>query len=195
MPRVLLPLAVYLHMQLGSCTSVSFVDSTSLAVCHNARISQHRALAVDARRGKTSVGWFSGFKLLVINDRGELLAFHLTPGNVDDRRPVPRLVRRLFGKLFGSCGSISQALAEQLFSTQGLALITKRRKNMRAQLLQAIDRLLLRKRALIKSVNDELKNVCQIEHTRHRSPYNFLAHLLAYCSQRQRRSVSRLHAN
>ncbi len=104
-PRVLLPLAVYLRTQLGTCTGVSFVDSTSLVVCQNARIAQHRVFAVDARRGKTSVGWFYGFKLhLVVNDRGELLAFCLTPGNVDDRRPVPRLVRRLFGKLFGDRG-------------------------------------------------------------------------------------------
>ena len=105
MPRLLVPLAVYLHTQLGACTGISFIDSTALAVCHNARIAQHRVFRVDARRGKTSVGWFYGFKLhLVVNDRGELLAFCLTPGNVDDRRPVPRLVRRLFGKLFGDRG-------------------------------------------------------------------------------------------
>jgi DDE family transposase len=179
-PRVLLQLVVYLQTQLGTCTGISFVDSTSLAACHNARIAQHRVFAVDARRGKTSVGWFYGFKLhLVVNDCGELLAFCLTPGNVDDRRPVPRLVRRLFGKLFGDRGYISQALAEQLFTTQGLALITKVRKNMRERVLRAADKLLLRKRAIIESVNDQLKNICQIEHTRHRCPYNFLVHLLA----------------
>jgi hypothetical protein len=194
MPRVLLPLVVYLHTQLGQCTGISFVDSTSLHVCHPARIHQHRVFRVDARRGKTSVGWFYGFKLhLVVNDRGELLAFCLTPGNVDDRRPVPRLVRRLFGKLFGDRGYISQALAEQLLVEQGVVFITKRRKNMRAQLLQATDKLLLRKRALIESVNDQLKNICQIEHTRHRSPYNFLVHLLcgliAYCHQPKKPSL------
>ena len=105
MPRMVVPLAVYLHTQLGTCTGISFIDSTALAVCKNPRIGQHRVFALDARRGKTSVGWFYGFKLhLVVNDRGELLAFCLTPGNVDDRRPVPRLVRRLFGKLFGDRG-------------------------------------------------------------------------------------------
>jgi hypothetical protein len=89
MPRFLVPLAIYLHTQRGPCTGLSFIDSTSLAVCHSARIQQHRVFRVDARRGKTSVGWFYGFKLhLVVNDRGELLAFCLTPGNTDDRRPA-----------------------------------------------------------------------------------------------------------
>jgi len=194
MPRFLVPLAVYLHTQRGECTGISFIDSTSLAVCHPARIQQHRVFRVDARRGKTSVGWFYGFKLhLVVNDRGELLAFCLTPGNTDDRRPVPRLVRRLFGRLFGDKGYISAPLAEQLFLTCGLRLITKLRKNMRNQLLDLSDRLLLRKRALIETTVDQLKNVCQIEHSRHRSPYNFLVHLLAglaaYCHQPKKPSL------
>ena len=186
LPRVLVPLIVYLHTQLGTCTGISFVDSTALAVCKNPRIGQHRVFALDAARGKTSVGWFYGFKLhLVVNDRGEVLAFCLTPGNMDDRRPVPRLVRRLFGKLFGDRGYISQDLAEELLLTQGVQLITKLRKNLHTRVLHVADKLLLRKRALIESIVDELKNVCQIEHSRHRSPLNFLvnlmAGLIAYC--------------
>jgi hypothetical protein len=196
LPRVLLPLAVYLQTQHGACTGISFIDSTALAVCHNARIHQHRVFRVDARRGKTSVGWFYGFKLhLVVNDRGELLAFCLTPGNTDDRQPVPRLARRLFGRLFGDKGYLSAALAEQLFLTQGLRLITKLRKNMRNVLMPLADKLLLRKRAIIESINDQLKNICQIEHTRHRSPLNFLVHLLAglvaYCHQPKKPSLVR----
>jgi hypothetical protein len=194
MPRFLVPLAIYLHTQQGKCTGLSFIDSTSLAVCHPARIQQHRVFRVDARRGRTSVGWFYGFKLhLVVNDRGELLAFCLTPGNTDDRRPVPRLVRRLFGRLFGDKGYISAPLAEQLLLAQGLRLITKLRKNMRNQLLDLSDQLLLRKRALIETIIDQLKNVCQIEHSRHRSPFNFLVHLLAglaaYCHQPKKPSL------
>lgn len=186
MPRYLVPLAVYLHLQRGQCTGISFIDSTSLAVCHPARIQQHRVFRVDAQRGKTSVGWFYGFKLhLVVNDRGELLAFCLTPGNTDDRKPIPRLVRRLFGQLFGDKGYISATLAERLFLAHGLRLVTKLRKNMRNILIPLADKLLLRKRALIETIFDQLKNVCQIEHSRHRSPTHFLVHLLAglaaYC--------------
>jgi Transposase DDE domain len=194
MPSVLVPLTVYLHEHFGDCTGVSFIDSTALAVCHNARIRQHRVFALDAARGKTSVGWFYGFKLhLVVNDRGELLAFCLTRGNVDDRRPVPRLVRRLSGKLFGDRGYISQALAEELLVRQGLRLITKLRKNMHQRLLAMTDKLLLRKRAIIETIYDQLKNICQIEHSRHRSPRNFLVNLLAgliaYCHQPKKPSL------
>ena len=92
---------------------------------------------------------------------------------------MPRLVRRLFGKLFGDKGYISQALAEQLFVTQGVQLITRLRKNMRNILLAVADKLLLRKRAIIETIIDQLKNICQIEHTRHRSPTNFMVHLIA----------------
>lgn len=194
MPRLLVPLVAYLHTQLGQCTGISFIDSTKLAVCHNARIHQHRVFEGRAARGTTSVGWFYGFKLhLVVNDEGDLLAFCLTAGNVDDRRPVPKLAYRLFGALFGDKGYLSQPLAEQLLVTQGLRLITKLRKKMHNRLLLLSDKLLLRKRAIIETINDQLKNVCQIEHSRHRSPINFLVHLIAgliaYCQQPKKPSL------
>lgn len=186
MPRVLLPLTAYLHTQLGACSGISFIDSTPLAVCRTARIRRHRVFAADAARGKTSLGWFYGFKLhLVVNDRGELLAFCLTRGNVDDRAPVLALVARVrerFGRLFADKGYISQPLAERLFVEQGVRLITRVRVNMRNRLLALSDKLLLRKRAIIETIHDQLKNVCQIEHSRHRSPINFLVNLVAALS-------------
>ncbi len=88
MPDYLVPLTAYLHTKLGMCTCISFIDSTPLMACKNARIRSHRVFAGLAQRGKTSTGWFFGFKLhVVVNDRGEILSFCLTPGNVDDRRP------------------------------------------------------------------------------------------------------------
>ena len=178
-PTALVPLCVSLQTRKGQATGIAFIDATSLVVCHNRRIYSHRVFKKIARRGKTSVGWFYGFKLhLVVNDRGELLAFQVTPGNVDDRRPVPRLAKGLTGKLFGDRGYISQKLFEALLE-QDLQLITKLRKGMQNKLLPLVDKLLLRKRALIETINDQLKNISQIEHTRYRSVINWMVNLLA----------------
>jgi Transposase DDE domain len=178
-PGVLIPLLAYLQSRYGPCTGISFIDSTSLEVCDPKRINGHRVFATDARRGKTSMGWFFGFKLhLAVNDRGDLLACCLTPGNIDDRTPVPQLVKRLRGKLFGDRGYISAPLTQLLFE-QALHLITRLRKNMKNHLMHLSDKLLLRKRAIIESIIDQLKNISQIAHSRHRSPVNFVVHLIA----------------
>jgi transposase len=192
-PSVLFPLAAYLETCRGQCNGLSFVDSTKLVVCHNRRIKQHRVFAGLAERGKDSVDWFYGFKLhLVVNDEGEMLACRLTPGNVDDRRPVPELAQRLFGKLVGDKGYLSQELGARLLQ-QGVELLTPIRKNMKPRLVRLNDKLLLRKRVLIETINDQLKNISQIEHSRHRSPANFLvnvlAGLLASCHQPKKPSL------
>jgi len=193
-PSALVPLCVYLHSCLGSCTGVSFIDSTKLAVCHNRRIGQHRVFGGLAARGKTSVDWFFGFKLhLLFNDQGELLTFTLTPGNVNDRAPVPAFAKRLSGKLFGDKGYLSAPLAKQLQSAFGIELITPQRKNMKKVELPLLDKLRLRKRAIVETIIDQLKNISQIEHTRHRSPINFLVNLIcgliAYCHQPKKPSL------
>jgi hypothetical protein len=132
-----------------------------------------------AQRGKGSRGWFYGFKLhLVINEQGEVPGLTLTPGNTDDRRPVAKLVRSLWGKLFGDRGSIGQELFEQLW-TEGVPLITKLKRNLKNKLMPILDKLLWRKRALIECVNDQLKNISQMEHTRHRSAANGIVNILA----------------
>lgn len=186
-PSALVPLIVYLRTCcLGACSGISFIDSTSLDVCLNQRIHCHKVFAGLAGRGKTSTGWFFGFKLhLVVNERGEILQFCITPGNVDDRKPVPKLAQHLFGKLFGDKGYISQKLADQLRELFDVQLITKLRANMKNQLMLLSDRLLLRRRAIIETIIDQLKNISQIEHSRHRSVTNFfvnvLCGLIAYC--------------
>ena len=182
---------------LGDCTGVSFIDATALDVCLNQRIASHKVFAGLAERGKTSTGWFFGFKLhLVINDRGELLNIYLTPGNVDDRKPVPKLLSKLFGKVFGDKGYVSQPLREFLRQTFGVQLITKLKSNAKNHLpMPLMDRILLRKRAIVESVIDQLKNISQIEHSRHRSVTNFLVNLLcgliAYTRQPKKPSLGR----
>ena len=156
---MLAPMLAYLQSCYGACTGISFIDSTSLEVCNPRRINQHRVFATDARRGKSSMGWFYGFKLhLAVNDRGELLACCLTPGNLDDRTPVPHLVKRVRGKVFADRGYISASLTQMLFE-QGLHLITRLRKNMKNHLMHLSDKLLLRKRAIIEAIIDQLKNM------------------------------------
>ena len=175
----LVPLCCYLHRRRGECSGISFIDSTTLAVCHNRRIHSHKVFADLATRGKNSVDWFFGFKLhLVINDCGELLSIRLTPGNVDDRQPVPELVKDLFGKLFGDKGYISQPLFETL-NDEGLQLVTKLKKKMKNRLISIFDQIMLRKRAIIESVIDQLKNISNIEHSRHRSVANCFVNLVA----------------
>lgn len=131
--------------------------------------------------GKSSMGWFYGFKLhLIINEQGEILSFCLTSGNVDDRNEavMDSLTKEIFGKLFADRGYISQKLFEKLLK-KDITLITRAKKNMKNKLMDYYDRLMLRKRTVIESVNDFLKNICNIEHSRHRSITNFLVNLVS----------------
>ncbi len=160
---------------------VEFIDSTPLRACNIKREKQHKVFKGIAQKGQCSLGWFFGFKLhIVINDKGEIIDFLFTEGNVDDRYPLKNKAfhDKIFGKLFGDKGYISQSLFEQMF-IDGIHLITKPRKNMKNSLMLLQDKILLRKRALIECVNDELKNQCQIEHTRHRNFDNFIANLIS----------------
>jgi hypothetical protein len=193
MPRALVPLCNYLHTRKGRCTGITFVDSTPLAVCHNKRIGRHKVFAAWATRGKCSMGWYFGFKLhLMVNDAGELLGFRVTTGEVDDREPVARMAQGLWGHLYGDRGYISQELHEALLAG-GLKLITLRRRNMKPRLMRLWDRLMLRKRFLIETINDNLKNVSQIEHSRHRSLSGFMVNvvgaLIAYTYQPKKPSL------
>ena len=187
-PSTLLPLCVYLKHCFGACSGISFIDATALKVCHNRRIHQHHVFDNLAARGKTSVGWFYGFKVhLVVNEFGELLNVKLTPGNTDDRKPVPDLLAGLFGKVFADRGYVSKKLALQLLQDWGIEFFAKPKRNMKTALMKLTDKLLARKRSIIETVIDQLKNISQIEHSRHRSPVNFMVNvmcgLIAYCHQ------------
>jgi hypothetical protein len=143
-PSVLVPLAAYLETCQGQGNGLSFVDSTKLTVCHNRRIKQHRVFAGLAARGKDSVDWFYGFKLhVVVTDQGDLLACRLTPANVDDRRPLPELAQRLYGKLVGDKGYLSKDLVARLLQ-HGIELLTPIKRTMKPRLIRLNDKLLRR---------------------------------------------------
>ena len=187
MPRCAVVLAALFQTLKGTCTGLSIADSTPLAVCHNLRIQRHSVFQGIAQRGKSSTGWFYGFKLhAVINHRGELLAIKVTPGNVDDRKGLLAIASNLFGKLYADKGYIGKEFAQKM-KDFGLDVVTRVRKNMKKIVHSEFDRVLLRKRSLVETVFDELKNLCQIEHTRHRSLMNFTVNLMggivAYCLQ------------
>jgi hypothetical protein len=176
-----------------------FCDADGL--CHNQRMYQHRVFKGSAERGKSSTGWFYGFKpRLIINDRGELCAFFLSRGNTDDRDPgvINRLCRDLWGKFFGDRGYISQEIFEWLYR-RGIKLITRLGKHMKNKLPDMEEKLLLRKRGAIELVNDFLKNICQVEHSRHRSPVNFPVNLFgamsAYIFLPHKPSIRGVYAN
>ena len=193
-PSSLIPLICYLNIRQGTVTGISFIDSTRIPICHNQRAKRNKVFKGFAQWGKSSIGWFFGFKLhLVINEMGELLGFKLTPGNTDDRQPVPDLVKGIFGKIFGDKGYISQKLFTQLFKS-GLQLITPSKQNMKNRLIPLIDKIMLRKRSIIETVNEHLKNISHIVHSRHRSVCNFMVNLIAglvaYTHQSKKPSLS-----
>ena len=175
--RVCLEMMLFLQLFcFGRCTGISFVDSTCVPVCHNKRITRNKVFKGYAEIGKSTMGWYFGFKLhLICNERGELLNFMLTKANVDDRNEdvFNRLSDNVFGKLFADKGYISQKLFDRLFN-DGINLVTGLKCNMKNKLIPLYDKILLRKRSVIETINDELKNVAQLVHSRHRSVYNFV---------------------
>lgn len=186
--RVFFKLVFFLRLfAFGRCTGVSFVDSTMIPVCNNLRRYVNKVFKGLAKDGKGTMGWCHGFKLhLLCNDRGEIITFCLTGANVDDRNPRVWKVfaKELYGKVFADRGYISPALFDFLFEN-GVHLVHGLRSNMKNRLMPMYDKIMLRKRLIIETVNDLLKNKAQLVHSRHRSVPNFLVNLVsvlaAYC--------------
>ncbi|MDN3396575.1 MULTISPECIES: IS982 family transposase [unclassified Pseudoalteromonas] len=193
MPSVVVPMCSYLTSKLGKPTGIQFIDSTKIEVCHIIRAKRNKVFEGVAHHGKGTMGWSYGFKLhLIINHLGEIVALKLTTCNVDDREPVSDMADSIFGKLYGDKGYISKALSGELLE-KGVELITTVRKNMKKKFISLWDRALLKKRFIIETVNEQLKNISYIEHSRHRSMHGFMLNLLggliAYCLKEEKPSL------
>ena len=179
MKNLFVPLFAFILYNRGKITGISLVDSTKIQICHNKRIKRNKVFSGWAKRGKTTTGWFYGFKLhLIINELGDILAFQFTAGNAADISVLEQLSKGIIGKIYGDKGYISAEIGAKLFE-RGLRLFTTLRNKMKNKLIELQDKVLLRKRVLIETVNDQLKNISQLEHTRHRSIGNFFINALA----------------
>ena len=178
-PRLMIPLSLLLQSLYGQESGIYFIDSTTVKACHNKRRYSNKVFKGLAKSGKSSMGYFYGFKLhIIINEKGELMALKITKGNVDDRVPVPELTRGLTGAIYADKGYIKQNLFLNLYG-RGLKMVHKIKKGMKNKLMSLRDRMLLKKRTIIETVFDYLKNKMNLEHTRHRSAMNAFTHMLA----------------
>ena len=179
MPRVIGHLAILLYSLLSPGNGMAYVDATSLTVCHPKRISRNKVFKGLAKIGKTTKGWFFGFKLHAIVDlKGNLVRVKLTSGNVDDRSVIDQMTQKMTGLLFGDKGYISKELFINLYK-RGLKLVTGLKKTMKNILQPLHEKILLCKRSLIETVFDYLKNKLMLEHSRHRSPLNMIIHIIS----------------
>jgi len=177
-------------LRLAPPTEANYIDATKIVVTHNKRIKKHKVFKGTAKRGKSSTGWFFGFKIhLVINHLGQIVFVKLTSGNVADNNKelLSNLADKVNGFLYGDKGYLS-SITEEL-KEKGLHLITKVRANMKNKKAEKHtvlpeQKYYLKHRGLIETVFDILKNICDIEHSRHRSitglVINVIAALIAY---------------
>lgn len=178
-PRVLVPLSCFMHSKMGQKTGIYYIDSTPLPVCHNLRISRHKTFEGLAAKGKSSTGWFFGFKLhLVFNNEWEIVAMKLTAGNVHDTKPVPELTKELIGKVFGDKGYLGKKLVEELLK-RGLHMMTRVRKNMKSFPMNVADKMMLNARGMAETIIGHIKEFSSLNIPKHRSPTNAIVSLCA----------------
>jgi hypothetical protein len=163
----------------GEITQYLFIDSTPMAVCHNLREKRHKTFKGLAAKGKTSTEWFFGMKLhMIFNTKGEIIRLTITPGNVNDRTPVPHMVRALEAKLIGDKGYLSKKLFQELFEN-GVTLITKIKKNMKNRLMEMTDKMMLMRSFFVETIFSSMKSLDTLIHPRYRCPVNAFALLFA----------------
>jgi len=178
--KYVLPLlTLFLASMASTKTGIYYVDSTPLPVCHNKRISKHRVFEGLAARGRTSVGWFFGFKAhFIFNDLRQVVAVKITPGNVNDTVPLPELSKNLSGKIFGDKGYVSKKVAK-ILSERGLFLLTRPKKNMAPLPISVHDEILLKGRSIAETIIGHIKEFSSLRLPKHRSVPNAFTHIIA----------------
>jgi hypothetical protein len=177
--------ALYLQYRQAKFDGMGYIDSTPLKVSHPKRTNSHKVFKFVAKIGKSSMGWFYGFKLHVICDfSGNIVKCGITQGCTNDLKFGKEMLKDLKGKIFADKGYINKKIFLDLLD-KGLILVTGVKKNMKNRLLDIWDKILLKKRSLIESVFNVMKNTLHLEHSRHRSVVNagvyYLTTLIAYC--------------
>lgn len=195
--RTLMPMYFFTHSLSKTRTDCYLMDSTAIKVCKVQRACSNKVFKSMASKGKTSTGWFFGFKLhLIVNNLCKIMNFILTPGRVNNRFPVKSLCKNLIGKIFANKGYVSKELFEKLME-RGIELITHIKKNMKNSFMPLLDKLMLRKRSIIETIIDQLKNISQIEHSSYRSIPNFFVNLIAgitaYGLKEKKPSISNIY--
>jgi len=176
----LLCLWLFYSCALAKKTGLYFIDSKKLPVCHIKREHSHQVFKGITSKGKSPTGYFYGLKLhLTINNLGQITPFLLTPGNVADNNKTVLML--LLGGLKGVCVRDKRYLTTlfQQFYENGLELVKKPKRNMRSLPVPHWKNKLINMRPVIESVFDIMGTVCDIDHTRHRSPINAISHVLA----------------
>lgn len=177
--------SLYLQYKQVQFSGNGYIDSTPLKVSNKKRTGSHKVFKFVATLGKSSMGWFYGFKLHVVCDfMGNIVKCRITHGATNDLKAGKEMMKDLVGKIFGDKGYIGKKEFLELLK-KGLILVTGIKKNMKNKLLEMWDKILLKKRSLIESVFNIMKNTLHLEHSRHRSVINagvyYITTLIAYC--------------
>jgi IS5 family transposase len=114
----------------------------------------------------------------IVNTKGEIVRLVITPGNVNDRTPVPDMIKGLTAKLIGDKGYLSKKLFQQLFE-QGVTLITNIKRNRKNRLMEIADKFMLMRRSFLETIFSSLKSLNTLIHHKHRCVINAFSHLMA----------------
>jgi hypothetical protein len=173
------PFKVLFECISGECDGLSYIDATCLPVCHIKREKFCKMFKKIAKKSKSTMGWYYGFKMhLITNKYGHPISFEITQSTVDDRKVPDTIFAKIFGKLYGDRGYISEKFKDNL-KRKGINLITALRINMKPKLITEEDNKNLKNRGIIESCFNVLKNILSMQHTRHRSGKNYVINLIS----------------